>query len=156
MPAKVRHICLSPEERAALEKLSGSNRCSEREKKRARMLLLCDSNVSREAGGNRTDDEVAFHLKCSPNTVYLLRQRALERGTLAVVQRAEQTSRKARKLDGIQEAHLVTIVCSTPPAGAARWSLRLIRDRLIELEVVEGIGLETIRTTLKKISSNRG
>jgi len=156
MPAKVHHILLGAEERAALEKVSASNRRSEREKKRARILLLCDANTSSEAGGSHSDAQAAARLKCSPNTVYQLRRRALERGALAVVERAEQVRRKARKLDGHQEAHLVAVACSTPPDGASTWTLRLLRDRLLELEVVEHIGLETIRQTLKKTRSSRG
>jgi transposase len=155
MPAKVHHIQLSAEERAALEKLSASNRRSEREKKRARILLLCDEGTPRESGGSRPDAEVATQLKCSPNTVYQLRRRAVERGVVAVVERAEQKNRKARKLDGAQEAHLVAVACSTPPEGASTWTLRLLRERLLELEVVEHIGLETIRITLKKTRSSR-
>jgi transposase len=156
MPAKAHHIRLSPEERAALEKVSHSNRRSEREKKRARILLLCDANTRSEEGGSSSDAQVAAQLKCSPNTVYQLRRRAQERGAVEVVTRQEQLQRKARKLDGAQEAHLVAVACSTPPEGAATWSLRLLRERLLELEVVEHIGLETIRTTLKKTRSSRG
>ena len=156
MPAKAHHILLSAEERAALEKVSCSNRASEREKKRARILLLCDEATSQEAGGSRSDARAAAQLKCSPNTVYQLRRRACERGAIEVVTRQEQHHRKARKLDGSQEAHLVAVACSTPPEGAATWTLRLLRERLIELEVVEHIGLETIRTTLKKTRSSRG
>jgi transposase len=72
------------------------------------------------------------------------------------VTRQQQRHRKARKLDGTQEAHLVAVACSTPPEGASTWTLRLLRERLLELEVVEHIGLETIRTTLKKTRSSRG
>ena len=156
MPAKTHPILLSAEERTTLEKVSASNRRSEREKKRARILLLCDANTPRERGGSRPDAEVASQLKCSPNTVYGVRRRALARGVVEVVERAEQRNRKARKLDGAGEAHLVAVACSTPPEGAATWTLRLLRERLIELEVVEHIGLETIRTTLKKTRSSRG
>ena len=156
MPAKVHHIRLSVEERTALEKISASNHQSEREKKRARMLLLCDSNLSFEAGGSRSDAQVAAQLKCSPNTVYQLRRRAPKQDAERVVVRAVQTRRVARKLDGAQEAHLVAVVCSTPPEGASTWTLRLLRERLIEMEVVDSISPETIRQTLKKTRSSRG
>lgn len=99
---------------------------------------------------------MAAELTCSPNTVYQLRRRAPHQQAPDVVVRAVQKRRVARKLDGGQEAYLVALTCSTPPQGFARWSLRLLRERLIELEVVENIGLETIRTTLKKTRSNRG
>ena len=156
MSQKKHIVSLSEEERTALEQVSNSNRRSEREKKRARMLLLCDAHHPREAGGSRSDEEVAGQLRCSSATVYRVRQRACERGALEVVRRQEQQRRKARKLDGAGEAALVAVTCSAPPEGAARWTLRLLRERLIEMEMVESIGQETIRTTLKKTLSSRG
>lgn len=156
MPAKQHIIQLSPEERSQLEQVSQSNRRSVREKTRARLLLGSDTSVPREEGGDQSDLELAARYKVNPLTVANVRRRACERGVLESLVRGEQTKRKARRLDGAGEAQLVAITCSTPPAGDARWSLRLIRERLIELEVVESIGLETIRTTLKKTRSNRG
>jgi len=70
--------------------------------------------------------------------------------------RAHQENRKAPKLDGVGEAHLIATACGGAPEGYARWTLRLLRERLIELEVVEQIGLETIRTTLKKTGLSLG
>jgi hypothetical protein len=61
-----------------------------------------------------------------------------------------------RKLDGAQEAQLVAVTCSTPPEGQERWSLRLLAQRLVELEVVDGIAPETVRATLKKMNSSLG
>ena len=156
MPAKQHIINLSEPERAELEKVSVSNRRSMREKIRARLLLGSDISVPREAGGSQSDLELAARYKVNPLTVANVRRRAHERGVLASLVRGEQRQRKVRWLDGEQEAQLVAVVCSTPPDGAARWSLRLIRERLVELEVVESIGLETIRTTLKKTRSSRG
>jgi hypothetical protein len=127
-----------------------------REKTRARLLLGSDTSVPREEGGSQSDLELAAHYKVNPLTVANVRRRAQGRGVLASLVRGEQQKRKARRLDGAQEAQLVAVVCSTPPQGAARWSLRLIRDRLIEMEVVASIGLETIRTTLRKTRSSRG
>lgn len=156
MPAKKYVICLSEEERLALEKVSDSNRRRALEKMRARILLLSDTRPSREAGAGRTDAEIVAALGCGSLTVYQVRKRAIERGALESVVRQEQLHRKARKLDGVGEAQLVALVCSAPPEGFARWSLRLVRERLIELDVVEHIGLETIRTTLKKTRLNPG
>lgn len=156
MPAKKHLVKLSSEARAELEKVSQSNRRSVREKTRARILLWSDMGLSRDEGGSLRDSEIAAQLKVSPLTVSKVRQRAQERGALASVKRQEQHRRKARKLDGAQEAQLIAIACSARPEGVARWSLRLIRERLIEMEVVETIGLETIRTTLKKTNSSRG
>lgn len=156
MAAKKHIIQLSAEERNALEQVSQSNRRSMREKIRARLLLGSDISVPRQEGGSLSDTELASRYKVNLLTVSNVRRRAHERGALASVMRAEQANRKARRLDGAAEAQLVAIACSVPPEGAARWSLCLMRERLIELEVVEHIGLETLRTTLKKTRSSRG
>ena len=156
MSRKQHLIHLSSEERSALEKISHSNRASIREKTRARILLLSDVSHTREQGANRTDAEIVEQLGCSLLTVYNVRRRAVERGVVESITRGVQHKRKARKLDGRQEAQLVALTCLTPPAGHARWSLVLLRERLIEMQVVEQIGLETIRSTLKKINSSRG
>lgn len=156
MSAKKNILRLSGADRCALEKLSSSDRSSIREKTRARILLASDLNQSRETGGSLRDSEIASRFKVSSLTVAQVRQRAQERGAVASIYRQEQKTRAARKLDGRQEAHLIAITCSAPPVGAARWSLRLLRERLLELEVVEHIGLETIRTMLKKTRSSRG
>jgi putative transposase len=147
---------LSQEERSGLEKVAHSNRASLREKTRARILLLSDGNCSREQGGNRSDSEIATQLRCSPLTVANVRGRAAQRGAVASTRRGPQQQRKARKLDGRQEAQLVALTCSAPPEGRSRWSLVLLRERLIEMQVVDHIGLETIRSTLKKTRSSRG
>ena len=156
MPAKQHLIALSPLERKALEKASTNHRHSIMEKNRARILLLSDGNCPRNQGGSLRDLEIAARLKVNVLTVSNVRRRAHERGSMECLTRALQNKRKARKLDGAQEAQLVAVTCSAPPTGAARWSLRLLRERLIELEVVEEIGLETIRTTLKKTNSSPG
>lgn len=156
MPAKQNIIKLSSSERTELEKVSHSNRRSVREKTRARILLGSDTQVPRAEGGSQSDTELAARYKVNLLTVSNVRRRAHERGVLESLKREVQQKRKARRLDGVQEAQLLAVTCSTPPDGAARWSLRLIRERLIELEVVEGIGLETIRQTLKKTNSSHG
>jgi transposase len=156
MSRKQHLINLSSEQRSRLEKMSCSNRVSIREKTRARILLLADGSCAREQGASRTDAEIVEQLGCSLLTVYNVRRRAVERGALESITRGVQHKRKARKLDGRQEAQLVALTCSTPPEGRSRWSLVLLRERLIEMEVVEHIGLETIRSTLKKMRSSRG
>jgi hypothetical protein len=155
MPRKKHLVNLSSAERSGLEKVSRSNRASIREKTRARILWLSDVNCPREQGASRSDGEIARQLGCSPLTVSNVRRRAAQRGALESVRRGEQIKRKARKLDGRQEAQLIALTCSSAPKGRSRWSLVLLRERLIEMEVVEHIGLETIRTTLKKTRSSR-
>ena len=156
MPRKLNGVQLSEDERVALQKVSRSNRASIREKTRARVLLLSDHHCPREQGGSWRDGEIAEELGCTPLTVSNIRKRASQRGVLESLKRGEQAKRKARKLDGRGEAQLIAVTCSAPPQGQARWSLALLRERLIEMEVVEHIGLETIRTTLKKTRSSRG
>ena len=156
MSRKQHLINLSSEERSALEKISHSNRATIREKTRARILLLSDVSCIREQGASRTDTEIVEQLGCSPLTVYNVRRRAVERGVLESIRRGAQHKRKERKLDGRQEAQLVALTCSAPPEGHSRWTLALLRERLIEIEVVEQIGLETIRSTLKKTRSSHG
>lgn len=156
MSVKKHIIALSESERQELEKVSRSTRRSVREKTRARILLLCDANVPREEEGSYRDREVATRLGCNELSVSQVRRRASQRGVLPTVKRAPQSKRKDRKLDGRGEATLVALTCSTPPSGAVRWNLRLLRDRLIEMEVVESIALDTVRTTLKKMNSNPG
>ncbi len=156
MPAKQHIIALTCEERACLEQVARSTRRSILEKRRARILLESDTSVPPEEGGSQSDLSLAARHKVNPLTVANVRRRAHQRGAVACLVRAEQSKRKERKLDGAQEAQLVDVTCSAPPDGCARWSLRLIRERLIELEVVEDIAMETIRQTLKKTHSNRG
>jgi len=85
-----------------------------------------------------------------------VRQAFVEQGLTAALFRKQPTGRQYRKLDGAQEAHLVALACGSPPDGRHRWTLRLLADRLVELEVVESISPECVRMTLKKTSSNRG
>lgn len=154
MPARKHIITLTNEEREQLERLSRSTRRSPREKLRARILLLTDSG---REGGSLKDAQIARQLHCAPLTVSQVRARAAERGgALAATGHKEQERRKARALDGEQEAHLIALTCSTPPDGCKRWSLKLLQERLIEMEIVQNIGAETIRRTLKKIRSSPG
>jgi len=156
MSRKQHLIHLSSAERSTLEKLSRSNRASIREKTRAHILLLSDESYTREQGASRSDAQIVEQLGCSALTVYNVRRRAVERGAVESIRRGVQHKRKARKLDGRQEAQLVALTCSAPPEGRSRWSLVLLREKMMEMQVVEHIGLETIRTTLKKTCSSRG
>ena len=156
MSAKKNIVSLSSTEREELEKVSRSNHRSIREKKRARILLLADVSCPRAQGASRSDGEIAQALGCAPLTASTVRAKARERGAVAAVTHKEQHTRKAPKLDGRQQAQLVAVTCSTPPEGRSRWSLVLLRERLIEMEIVEHIGLETIHQTLKKTRLNPG
>ena len=153
MPAKKYLVTLTQEERHQLQKIAQSNHHSVREKTRARILLLADTHGK---DGSLKDAQIAGQLRCTSLTVSTVRQRATQRGALPSVKHKEQERRKARALDGEQEAHLVALTCSAAPQGRKHWTLQLLKDRLIQMEVVENIGMETIRRTLKKTNSNRG
>ncbi len=96
MSRKKHLIKLSSEERAALQKVSRSNRASMREKTRARILLLADEGCGRERGGSRSDAEVVEQMSCATLTVYNVRRRAVERGAVESIVRGAQQQRKAR------------------------------------------------------------
>ncbi len=153
MPAKKYLVALTQEERQQLQKIAGSNHHSVREKTRARILLLADTNGK---DGCLKDAQIAGQLRCTALTVSTVRQRVSERGVLAAIRHKQQERRKARALDGEQEAKLIALTCSAAPEGRKRWTLQLLKDRLIQMEVVENIGMETIRRTLKKTNSSRG
>ena len=134
-------VDLTADERAGLLALLHKGVAPARRLTRARILLLADE------GG--TDQEVAAALHVHPATAERARRRFVEGG----VERA--LSDKPRpggrpKLDGKQEAHLVALACSAPPEGRARWTMRLLADRLVELALVDAISDETVRRTLKK------
>jgi hypothetical protein len=152
MPAKKYLVALTQEESQQLQKIAQSNHRSVREKTRARILLLAGTNGK---DGSLKDAQIAGQLRCTSLTVSEVRQRPSQRGALPSVEHVEheeQERRKARALDGEQEAHLVALTCSAAPQGRKRWTLQLIKKRLIQMEVVENIGMETIRRTLKKTS----
>ena len=153
MPAKKYHIALSPAERPKIEIVARSHRRSHRERNRARILLLADGN---REGGSLKDARIAQQVSCSVLQVQNVRKRACQRGALPALIHKEQENRKARALDGAGEAQLVSIACSQAPDGRKRWTLQLMKERLIQMEVVETINEATICRTLKKTRSSRG
>ena len=95
-------------------------------------------------------------VEVNPATVARIRQRYVTAGLEAALHRKPPAREYHRRLDGQQEAHLVALACSPPPEGRKRWTLRLLADRLVELEVVESVSYETVRQTLKQTGSSRG
>ena len=151
MPATLK-ISLEADERAALEKIARANKRSLREKTRARILLLSDTN--REEGALKVE-AIRAKLRVSPPTVVRVKKAFLERGVASVV-RKEQRRRKARVLGGEAEAFLIATVCSEVPQGRKRWTLELLQDKVIAAGYVDGVAKETIRQTLKKTNSSPG
>ena len=151
MPATLK-ISLQAEERAELEKMVCANRRSVREKTRARILLLSDTN--REEGALQVE-VIKAKLRVSPPTVVRVKKAFLERGVGSVL-RKEQHKRKARVLDGEAEAFLIATVCSAAPEGRKRWTLELLQDKVITAGYVDEVAKETVRQTLKKTTLNLG
>lgn len=143
-------VRLTVEQRQELERLAGTGKRSAATMTRARILLKADANAE-----GWTDERIAQALDTSPATVARVRKKFVAQG-LAAVQRQRPTGRHYRKLDGAQEAQLAAVACSPPPQGQARWTMQLLADKLVELEVVEAIDPATVWRTLKKTRSSRG
>ena len=153
MPLPKYIVRLTAEERTELEDLIHTGKRAASVLIHARILLKADVG----AGGPGWDDErIAEAVECGASTVYRVRQAFVEEGLPAALFRKKPTGRQYRKLDGAQEAHLIALACGAPPEGRATWTLRLLADRLVELEVVDSISPECVRTTLKKTNSSRG
>ena len=148
MPAKKYVVTLTKEERLTLERAARLNKRSTLERQRARILL-------RAADGEK-DAAIAAALGGGVNTVAGVRRRFCQGGRAKSVRRAEQKRRKARRLDGRAEAHLVALVCAGPPAGRKVWTMNLLAGRLVEARVVDRVTGETVRQTLKKMRLSLG
>ena len=120
----------------------------------ARILLLSDE--ARKDGG-LTDEEVARSLEIASATVERIRRRCVEGRDRSGLGGVRSNNAAGQRIwDGAAEAHLIALACGEPPEGRARWTLRLLADRLVECEIVESIHPETVRKTLKKTNSSLG
>jgi transposase len=142
-------VVLSAEERAALRTLVGSGTATAQMLTHARILLKADQG---DGGPGWTDAAIAAALDVGHATVERVRQTYATAGLEAALARKTPNRVYERKLDGAAEAHLVALACSPPPAGQARWTLRLLAEQLVTLEVVDTIAPETVRQTLKQTS----
>lgn len=152
MPAKYR-VTLSPEEREALRALVSKGRGAARKLTHARILLQADAASGSPAW---TDAQIAEAFQIGDATIHRVRQTWVEEGLEVALNRRRPTGRQFRKLDGVQEAHLVALACSSPPEGRACWTLQLLADKMVELKIVDSIGRECVRTTLKKTTCSPG
>jgi homeodomain-containing protein len=146
-------VRLAEEERASLLTMVGRGVVPARAQTHARILLKANRG---EAGPEWTDGAISTALEVDPTTVARVRRLYVTEGLKAALHRKTPDRVYRRKLDGEQEAHLVAVACSEPPTGHKRWTLRLLADKLVELEVIETVSYETVRQTLKQTASNRG
>ena len=148
MALKDKHVVrLTAADRRELERMARCGRHPARTLVLARILLKADA----AKGSPGWDDAaIAEALDSGTRTVARVRKKYAAGGLDVALHRKKPTGRQYRKLDGDQEARLVAIACSAPPAGKARWTLKMLADRLVELEVVDALSDETVRRTLKK------
>lgn len=144
--AKRYHVRLFTEERADLDRLTSGGVTSVRRYKRARVLLLAD-----EAHGHQVlpDEEIAKLADVSVGTVERLRRRFAEEGLASTLSEKPRPG-KPRTFTGHQRVQITALACSEPPEGRNRWTLRLLADKLVELQFVESISHTTVREVLKK------
>jgi DNA-binding transcriptional ArsR family regulator len=148
MKKKKYPVILTDAERVELKGLIAAGTAPARKLTHARILLKADQSSERPGW---VDEAIADAVETSQPTVSRVRKRYFEEGLEAALNRRPPKREYRRKLDGEQEARLVALACSEPPEGQARWSLRLLADKLVELEIVEEeVSYQTVRRTLKK------
>ena len=152
MKAKHR-VRLSESERHDLSKRIAAGRGSARELAHSRIILKADEGPGGPGWG---DEEIALALDVSVATIERVRKRFVADGLAAAVRRKPPAREYRRALDGEAEAHLVALSCSEPPPGKAKWSMRLLAERLVELRVVPAVSDETVRRVLKKTGGRPG
>lgn len=151
--AMLKHkLILSIEERDELNKLIRTGKSSAAKLTHARILLAADESI----GIKQTDAEIAQQLLVSQKTVQRVRIAAVEQGLEAALLRKPNSNPKPRKMDGVKEAQLIAICCSTPPEGRSTWTMKLLANELIRLEAFETVSPSTVQRSLKKMNLNRG
>jgi transposase len=144
-------VRLNDAERQSLQDLLAGKRVAADKILRARILLKADVD-----GPGWSDPEIAEAFNVGVSTVHRLRQRLVEEGLDAALVRRPSTQQRTKKINGATEAHLIAIACGSPPEGRAGWTLQLLADKLVELQLVDSISGETVRKTLKKTSLSPG
>ncbi|HHI93155.1 MAG TPA: IS630 family transposase [Gammaproteobacteria bacterium] len=147
MPAKKYIVQLSKTERQNLSSLVKTGKAAAYKRQRAQILLKAD--VGPEGPGLK-DSDIVTSIDASLRTVERTRQRLVEQGLEKALEREVRKRSKNPRLDGEQQAHLVALVCSEPPEGRNRWSLKLLASKMVALNHVDSVSPETIRQVLKK------
>jgi transposase len=145
-------IRLTDEQRQALQALVRTGTHKAHARTRAQVLLRADA----DGPDAWPDERVAEAVGVCRRTVSRVRRQFAAEGLDATLHKKRAAARQYRKLDGAQEARLIALTCSPPPEGQARWAMKLLADKLAELEVVQAIDPATVWRTLKKMTSSRG
>jgi transposase len=150
---KFYRVILESAERQQLAAILKRGRASAHRQRHARILLKADEQAPE---GAWTDQQIAQALEVSIRSVERVRQTFVEQGFQAALEPKKSQRVYERKIDGAGEARLIALACAEPPQGRARWTLRLLADQLVELEIVASLSHESVRRTLKKTKSNPG
>lgn len=153
MPAKIYKVTLTNEERRSLTALVSKGKGNARRIRRARILLLGDEN---QPEGGWKDADIAKALGAHVRTVERTREKCVQEGVEAALNHTRPQKSRSKVLDGAAEARLTQLACTEAPDGHEQWSMQMLADKLIELEVVETVSRETVRTTLKKMNLSPG
>ena len=140
-------VALSEAERARLRSLVGSGSAPARRLTHARILLKADRG---EGGAGWTDEAITAALEVGLSTVARVRRAYATAGLEAALAHKAPDREYRRRLDGAQEARLLALACSDPPTGRERWSLRLLAERLVRLEIADAVSHETVRQVLEQ------
>jgi len=146
-------VTLTKEERRMLQDMLSRGKAAARKLLHARILLKADATRG-SPGWN--DETIAEGLEVGRATVERVRKEFVEDGLEAALERRKPLRQYRRTLDGDGEAHLVALACQKPPEGRGRWTLRLLADRMVQLEYVDQISYQTVRRTLKKTNLSLG
>ena len=146
-------VTLTKEERDQLMTLLGKGKHTSQQYRNACILINSDEG---QFGKKITSEHIAQFLQVNTKTVERVKQRFVEEGFESCIERKPYPNKGPIKTDGDFEAHLVALSCSKAPKGYARWSLRLLADKMVELKYTDSISHETVRRVLKKTKSNRG
>ena len=149
MPKKKYIVELTTEERSQLKEIIDAERMAAHKRRKARILLKVDQGSK---GPGWTDDQAAASFDCRRQTVERLRQRLIDRGFENVLEHKNIGAPRAKALDGVAEAHTIALACGDAPEGRNRWTVRLLADKLVELQLVDSCSKSSLHRTLKKMN----
>lgn len=147
-------VTLTAQEAEQLQALVAKGKHAAAKVINALILLNCDETQAK--GRRRSSQDIAEVLQVSPRKIDRIKRRFVEEGLEVALNGVPSQREYERKIDGDLEAHLIALSCSAPPSGHARWTLRLLADRAVQLDWVEALSHETVRRVLKKTNSSPG
>ena len=140
---------LTSKERSQLREIINAERMAAHKRHHARMLLKLDQGSD---GPGWSDAQVAAAFDCTARSSERLRRRLVERGLEAALEHGNRGSYRARALDGVAEAHLIALACGDAPEGRNRWTVRLLEEKMVAMNLVESCSKSSIHRTLKKMN----